>query len=65
MTGGPEVAHMLEERGYGWVEEEFAEQNGEVRSIRGRVCLEPTKVCSSTLDSMCQKGVGDNMATQD
>ncbi len=22
-TGGPEVAHMLEERGYGWVEEEF------------------------------------------
>ena len=23
-TGGPEVAHMLEERGYGWVEEEFA-----------------------------------------
>ena len=23
MTGGPEVAHMLEERGYGWVEEEF------------------------------------------
>ena len=25
MTGGPEVAHMLEERGYGWVEKEFAE----------------------------------------
>jgi Fe-S cluster assembly ATP-binding protein len=25
MTGGPEVAHMLEERGYGWVEQEFAE----------------------------------------
>lgn len=25
MTGGPEVAHMLEERGYTWVEEEFAE----------------------------------------
>lgn len=24
-TGGPEVAHMLEERGYGWVEEEFGE----------------------------------------
>ncbi len=24
MTGGPEVAHMLEEKGYGWVEEEFA-----------------------------------------
>jgi Fe-S cluster assembly ATP-binding protein len=23
MTGGPEVATMLEERGYGWVEEEF------------------------------------------
>lgn len=23
MTGGPEVAHMLEERGYGWVEKEF------------------------------------------
>ena len=23
MTGGPEVAHMLEERGYGWVEQEF------------------------------------------
>ena len=23
MTGGPEVAHMLEERGYGWVEAEF------------------------------------------
>ncbi len=26
MTGGPEVAHMLEERGYNWVEEEFAEK---------------------------------------
>jgi Fe-S cluster assembly ATP-binding protein len=26
MTGGPEVAHMLEERGYTWVEEEFAEK---------------------------------------
>jgi Fe-S cluster assembly ATP-binding protein len=25
MTGGPEVALMLEERGYGWVEQEFAE----------------------------------------
>ncbi len=25
MTGGPEVAHMLEERGYNWVEQEFAE----------------------------------------
>jgi Fe-S cluster assembly ATP-binding protein len=25
MTGGPEVAHMLEERGYTWVEQEFAE----------------------------------------
>ncbi len=25
-TGGPEVAHMLEERGYGWVEEEFADE---------------------------------------
>ncbi len=24
MTGGPEVALMLEERGYGWVEQEFA-----------------------------------------
>lgn len=24
MTGGPEVAHMLEERGYQWVEEELA-----------------------------------------
>ncbi len=24
-TGGPEVAHMLEERGYGWVEEEFSD----------------------------------------
>lgn len=24
-TGGPEVAHMLEERGYGWVEEEFGD----------------------------------------
>ncbi len=23
MTGGPEVAHMLEEKGYGWVEREF------------------------------------------
>jgi len=23
MTGGPEVALMLEERGYGWVEQEF------------------------------------------
>ena len=26
MTGGPEVAHMLEERGYTWVEEEFADK---------------------------------------
>jgi Fe-S cluster assembly ATP-binding protein len=26
MTGGPEVALMLEERGYGWVEQEFAEK---------------------------------------
>ncbi len=26
MTGGPEVAHMLEERGYTWVEQEFAEE---------------------------------------
>jgi Fe-S cluster assembly ATP-binding protein len=25
MTGGPEVALMLEERGYGWVEQEFGE----------------------------------------
>ncbi len=25
-TGGPEVAAMLEERGYGWVEEEFADK---------------------------------------
>jgi Fe-S cluster assembly ATP-binding protein len=25
MTGGPEVAHMLEEKGYGWVEQEFKE----------------------------------------
>jgi len=25
-TGGPEVAHMLEERGYGWVEKEFADE---------------------------------------
>jgi Fe-S cluster assembly ATP-binding protein len=24
LTGGPEVAHMLEERGYQWVEEELA-----------------------------------------
>ena len=24
MTGGPEVAHMLEEKGYGWVEKELA-----------------------------------------
>ena len=24
-TGGPEVAHMLEERGYGWVEKEFSD----------------------------------------
>ncbi|MEZ4635876.1 MAG: Fe-S cluster assembly ATPase SufC [Caldilineaceae bacterium] len=24
-TGGPEVAHMLEEKGYGWVEEQFAD----------------------------------------
>ena len=23
MTGGPEVAHTLEEKGYGWVEREF------------------------------------------
>ena len=23
MTGGPEIAHMLEEKGYGWVEREF------------------------------------------
>jgi Fe-S cluster assembly ATP-binding protein len=27
MTGGPEVALMLEERGYGWVEKEFAEES--------------------------------------
>jgi Fe-S cluster assembly ATP-binding protein len=27
MTGGPEVAHMLEERGYTWVEKEFADSN--------------------------------------
>lgn len=26
MTGGPEVAHMLEERGYSWVEQEFADK---------------------------------------
>ena len=26
MTGGPEVAHMLEEKGYGWVEREFGAQ---------------------------------------
>jgi Fe-S cluster assembly ATP-binding protein len=26
MTGGPEVALMLEERGYTWVEQEFAEK---------------------------------------
>lgn len=26
MTGGPEVALMLEERGYGWVEQEFSEK---------------------------------------
>lgn len=26
MTGGPEVAHMLEEKGYGWVEAEFADK---------------------------------------
>ena len=26
MTGGPEVAHMLEERGYGWVEKEFGSE---------------------------------------
>ncbi len=25
MTGGPEVAHMLEEKGYSWVEREFGE----------------------------------------
>lgn len=25
-TGGPELAHMLEERGYGWVEQEFANE---------------------------------------
>ncbi len=30
MTGGPEVAHMLEERGYTWVEEEFADPNAVV-----------------------------------
>jgi Fe-S cluster assembly ATP-binding protein len=29
MTGGPEVALMLEERGYGWVEQEFAEPEAE------------------------------------
>lgn len=29
MTGGPEVALMLEERGYGWVEKEFAEPSTE------------------------------------
>jgi Fe-S cluster assembly ATP-binding protein len=27
MTGGPEVAHMLEERGYSWVEQEFADSD--------------------------------------
>jgi Fe-S cluster assembly ATP-binding protein len=27
MTGGPEVAHMLEERGYTWVEQEFADND--------------------------------------
>jgi Fe-S cluster assembly ATP-binding protein len=26
MTGGPEVAHMLEERGYSWVEQEFGKE---------------------------------------
>ena len=26
LTGGPEVAHMLEEKGYGWVEKELAEK---------------------------------------
>lgn len=26
MTGGPEVAHTLEEKGYGWVEKEFGAQ---------------------------------------
>ncbi len=26
MTGGPEVAHMLEEKGYGWVEKELADR---------------------------------------
>ena len=26
MTGGPEVAHMLEEKGYGWVEREFGSE---------------------------------------
>jgi Fe-S cluster assembly ATP-binding protein len=26
LTGGPEVAHMLEEKGYGWVEKELAQQ---------------------------------------
>ena len=26
LTGGPEVAHMLEEKGYGWVEEELAQK---------------------------------------
>jgi Fe-S cluster assembly ATP-binding protein len=29
MTGGPEVAHMLEERGYNWVEQEFADGSTE------------------------------------
>ena len=28
-TGGPEVAEMLEERGYSWVEQEFSEETGE------------------------------------
>ncbi len=32
MTGGPEVAHMLEERGYGWVEKEFGPAKSSTQS---------------------------------
>jgi len=28
-TGGPEIAEILEEKGYGWVEEEFGEKKSQ------------------------------------
>ena len=36
MTGGPEVAHMLEERGYGWVEREVRRSSCAGRNLTRR-----------------------------